>query len=146
MSQNRLKGLDCRIAFAGPDGGEDSLTKFKDFEITFDGEILSEDYTGEEAPLFDDVSNGTKVKATVALNDPDVFDFMVRVEERRRRRPGAVGKFSCVGNFRFPDGSIRRLIVVDLYFGPFPIGVRGRKEFVTTTIEASSSAMPKIVK
>jgi hypothetical protein len=45
----RLKGLECTLRFTGPDGGEDSLVKIKDFEINAKGEILKEDYTGAVA-------------------------------------------------------------------------------------------------
>lgn len=139
MSQNRLKGIDCRIAFAGPDGGEDSLQKFKSFEIVFDGEIILEDYVGEVTPDPDDVSNGIKIKAEVHLNDPAIFDFIQRVENRRRRIAGAgPGKFSIVGRFEFPDGQVRKVLVPDVYFGAFPISVRGRKDYVGTSIDGAA--------
>ena len=136
--QNRLKGLDCGIVFAGPDGGEDSLQKFRSFEITFDAEILKEDYIGEDAPDTDDVSNGIGVKAVVVPNDPDVFDFIDRVERRRRRLSSAAGKFSATGRFVFPEGQTRRIVIPDIAWGAFPIKVSGRKEYVNLELDGAA--------
>jgi len=134
--QNRLKGIDVSLVFTSAAGGEDSLAKFKNFEIVFDGEVISEDYVGEATPLFDMISNGVKVKASVHPNDPSVFDFIGRVEDVRQRR--ATGKFSVVGRFAFPDGQIRRVVVPDLQLGALPIRTTGRKEYVGLDIDGAA--------
>jgi hypothetical protein len=79
----RLKGLECTLRFTGPDGGEDSLVKIKDFEINAKGEILKEDYTGAVAPEFGSVNDGIDVRFTVHHHDPEVLDFFERVRAKR---------------------------------------------------------------
>lgn len=138
MSGLRLKGLECAIVFVGPDGPETSITKFPSFEINILGEILTEEYVDEDAPDFDDVSMGVEIKAKVHFNDPSVFKMIERIENRRRRIGSAVGKFSTGGRFAFPDGGVRRIVVPNIFFGDFPIGVSGRKAYVGTDITAKA--------
>ncbi len=135
----RLKGLECTLRFTGPDGGEDSLVKIKDFEITAKGEILKEDYTGAVSPEFDSVDDGIELKFTVHHNDPEVLDFFVRVREKRMRRADAAGKFSAVAILRWPSGRTRKILVPDIEFGDLPFKVGGRKTYTESGVSGNAS-------
>lgn len=135
----RLKGLECTLRFTGPNGGEDSLVKIKDFEINAKGEILKEDYTGAVAPEFDSVDDGIEVKFTVHHHDPEVLDFFERVRAKRQRRADAAGKFSAVGILRWPSGRTRKILVPDIEFGDLPFKVGGRKAFTESAISGNAS-------
>ena len=136
----RLKGLECTLRFTGPDGGEDSLVKIKEWEINAKGEILKEDYTGAVTPEFDSVEDGIEVRFTVHHHDPEVLDFFQRVRDKRMRRADAAGKFSAVGILRWPSGRTRKLLVPDIEFGDLPFKVGGRKVFTESAINGMASS------
>lgn len=136
----RVRGSDVALVFVGPDGHEDSLQKVKDCEITFDAEIITEDYLDSEAPEFDSISNGMKIKASLDINDEDVFDFVDRVERKRRRLADAEGKFVVSTAYTFPSTGRRvRLFCLDVEFGAFPLKSGGRKQYTGITIDGASS-------
>lgn len=134
----RLKGQETKLAFSAPDGPTTTLAKITDFEVNILGEILEENYVGEDSPDFDDIANGCEVRCTVHLNDPDVFEFFQKIEDRRRRIADAAGKFSAVAIFKFPSGRTRKGIVNDLFFGDLPVKLGSRKAYATTTLQGKA--------
>ena len=139
MGSLRLKGQDTRINFTDPDGPVASLVKLIEFEIVTLGEILEEHYCDEDAPDFDDISNGISLKAKYHHNDPAVFDFFQKVNDRRSRIAAATGKFSSMARCKFPNGITRRILVPDISWGDLPFTVGGRKAFTSTEINGKAS-------
>lgn len=135
----RLKGQDCSLTLTDPDGPVASLVKLVEFSIVLLAEILQEDYCDTDAPEFDEIPNGVELKAKFHHNDPDVFDFFKKVNDRRARISDPLGKFSAMTRCNFPGQGRRRIVVPNLFFGDLPFTAGGRKQFTATEINGKAS-------
>lgn len=134
----RLKGLDCTLRFADPNGPVASLSKILSFNINVMGEIMEEQYVGEEYPDFDEISNGVELSVNFHHQSAEIFTFFKAIDDRRSRRTSAEGKFSAIALWKFPQGRTIRGIVNDIYFGNLPMNVSGRKAYVATDLSGKA--------
>lgn len=130
----RVKGQEVRVTWTAPGGTVGSLQNVQSFDLELQLEILSEGYLGETTEQKDDIFKGVRGRMEVHLSDPRFFDFARMMKERSQRRlPGAV--FTATGVFEFPDGTRKRALIENAFFGPLPINTAGRDEYVAATIE-----------
>ena len=133
MSQ-RLKGQEVTITFNGPDGLEEGLTNVQNFEAEFQEEILTEAYLGETTNQRDDIFNGVSGSAELHIQSSAYFRFVDRVKARSQRRTPASGVFNILARMAFPNGETVRMLFEDVFFGPLPVRVSGRGEYVQVRI------------
>lgn len=134
MSQ-RVKGQEVRVTFTSPAGTETALSAVQSFEFEVQTEILSEGYLGETTERKDDIFKGTRGRMTIHIENQDYFRFVERVKNRSQRRTPSDARFSAVCAFQLPNGQRPRALLEDLFFGPLPVNVGGRDEYVEATIE-----------
>lgn len=138
MSQ-RVKGQEARITFTSPAGAETALSAIQSFEFEVQTEILSEGYLGETTERKDDIFKGTRGRCTLHIESQDYLRFVERVKNRSQRRTPADAKFSAVCALQLPNGQRPRVLIDDLFFGPLPVNIGGRDEYIEATIEFESS-------
>lgn len=135
----RLKGQEVKITFNGPEGLEEGLTDVQNFEAEFQEEILTEGYLGETTNRRDDIFNGVSGSAELHVEQAAYFRFVQRVKDRSQRRTPATGVFNILARLSFPNGETVRALFEDVFFGPLPIRVGGRGEYVQVRITWESS-------
>lgn len=138
MSQ-RVKGQEVRVTFTGPTGTETGLSDIKSFEFELQLEILSEGYLGETTERKDDIFKGVKGRMVLHIEQQEYFRFTQRVKERSQRRTSANARFDATCSVALPNGQRPRVLLEDLFFGPLPMNVGGRDEYVEATIEFECS-------
>lgn len=140
----RIKGQEVTLSFVGPTGDEDGLQDVVSFEAELDIEILEEGFLGETANRFDDIYNGTTGRMELQIENRDYFRFQQRVQDRAQRRTPAAGKFNAKASFRFPDGTRVRLTFEDIFFGPLPVRVPSRRDYVTATVQWKCTVIRRV--
>jgi hypothetical protein len=144
MSQ-RLKGQETTLSFTDPDGLVENLGDIKSFEAELDIQILEEGYIGDTANRFDEIYNGSGGNAEMHLENSKWFSFTNKVQERATRRSPAGGKFAITSSFAFADGTRVRVTFEDVFFGPFPLKVGGRAEYVSATVTWKCSEITRVL-
>ena len=136
-----MKGQECKLVIASAEGPVASLQKTTDFDVTLKGEILKEDYTGQEDPEYDSIGDGCDIKLTAHLPSKEAITFVEKIQAIRRRvGTEAEQVISIVVKFDFPDGTVLGF-AQGVHFGDIPLNVKGRKAFVTIALTGSCSTM-----
>ncbi len=144
MAKQRIKGQEVSIFVSGPDGDEDALENIGTLEITINLEVLEEGYLGQVSNEFDDIFNGVSGKIDAHLARASYFALQEKIQNRAQRRSPADEKFNIGARLAFPSGESARVTVEDCKFGPLTMTVGGRKEYVDTPIEFSSSTIRRV--
>ncbi len=140
----RIKGQEVTVSMNGPDGVEEGLEVVQSFEAEFMFEILQESYLGETADRFDEIYKGVSGNMEIHMETGKWFDFTLKIQDRAQRRDGTAGEFTATATFAFPDGSRRRLVFNDIFFGPMPITAGSRTDYVTATLTWNCSLATRI--
>lgn len=140
MSQ-RIKGQETRVTVVSPAGTEDSIGSggVSSFELEFKTEVLSEGYLGETTERKDDIFRGVGFRMEIHLDRQSYLQFVQRVTDRSQRRTPADARFNIITALQFPNGQRPRVLLEDVFFGPLPVNIGGRDEYVSATIEGECS-------
>lgn len=113
---------------------EAELTDIQSFNAELQTEIKSQGYLGEKTNRKDEIFNGVKFDFEMHAHSPDFFDFQAAIIDRAKRTtPDVI--FNISGIFSFPSGDVRKLILPDVKFGPMPINVPERGDYVKMKFE-----------
>lgn len=137
----RIKGQEVRVIFSSPAGAETSLTDISSFEVEPLMEILSEGYLGETTERKDDIFKGARGRMEIHLETQEYFRFVQRVIDRSQRRTPADGVFSVVATLSFPNGQRPRVLLENVFFGPPPMNVASREDYITAQVEFECSGV-----
>lgn len=141
----RLKGQETNLAFTDPDGDVEGLGSLKSFEAELDIQILEEGYLGETSNQYDEIFNGVGGNCEFHMQSTKWFEFTEKVQDRAARRSSASGKFSITSSFDFPNGDRARITFENVFFGPFPIRIPSRQDYVTVTLTWKCSAIRRVL-
>lgn len=134
MGAPRIKGQDLELLIVA--GGEAKVTirAFKDFDMTFKMERLTEEFLGETTVRVDDIFKGIEGKMTLQHESQDLLVLMTQIVERARRRtPGFDVNLKVA--LQYPNGQRPRIIIPKIAFGDLPLGFGGRSEYAETGID-----------
>lgn len=130
----RVKGQEVVATFVSADGVEESIADVKSLDIQFDRDSLSEGYIGQTTEQKDDIFKGVSGSLEFHVANGDFLELTRRINERSRRRlPGEI--FQIVATIAFPDGSQRRIVVPNAFFGAIPISTASRDDYVMVTYD-----------
>lgn len=137
----RAKGQDVRVTFTSPDGTVDVINEggIKSAGIEFKMKLLDEGYLGETTNRKDDIFEGIHGQLEAHLTRPQYFAFIDAVVARSQRRSPAEGVFNMLMSISMGTGQRARISVEDVFFGPLPVDVGARDEYVSVKIEFESS-------
>lgn len=134
MTAQRIKGQEVSIIITRDGDLESELTDIENFNGILDLEVKSQGYLSEKTNRKDEVFNGVKFDFEMNAHSADFFDFQAAIIDRAKRNtPDVV--FNIAGVFSFPSGEVRKMIYPDCKFGPMPIQVPGRGEYVKMKFE-----------
>lgn len=142
-SSPRIKGQAVLATVSGPVGIED-FTARSSLDLAAKMEILEEAYIGETTNRYDDIFNGISGSLEIHIERVTAFDFVERIIARARRRAAASDQYNILVRFSLPNGTLKRLLFEDIFFGEVPINTAGRPDYVTMTIPFEGSTMRSV--
>lgn len=132
----RVLGLSTSVLVVVDTAVLKSITKIKSFTGEIEIKTLEEGYLGFPTNLFDEVLQGFSGKLEFDHDDPDFFDFCGRLIARSSRQVDF--KVNITTSFKYADGSVRRMQLQDVSFGNVPIGIRGRSEYMSSSLDCKT--------
>lgn len=141
----RIKGQEVTLGFTSPDGDQTGLENVTSFEAELDIETLQEAYLGKTTDDYDDIFHGVSGQMDIHMRTADYLLFTQKVQDRAQRRTAADGQFTATASFAFPNGTRARLTFENLFFGPLPIKVGGRAQYVSGTIQWKCDTLRRVL-
>ena len=127
---DRIKGQEVSIAILLDGTLQTEIDTVQSAEIEFELELMEEGYLGETSDRVDSVFKLMRIALTGHVSNSTYLDLANAIVLRAQNRAGAATRIDIVGTFAFPDGSLRSLIIPDVYFEAIPINIGGRAEFI----------------
>ncbi len=138
MAPTRIKGQEVEILIVSNGVVEENITAIRSFEVAAKLETKEEGYLGETTQRYDEIFNGLRGRMEVHNVTRAVFDLMLKVVDRAKRRtPGF--QINIKATFNFPDGDRPRVFIEDAFFGEIPFNAAGRADYVTASLDFQSS-------
>ncbi len=138
MASPRIKGQEVEIITIAGGVPQSTITTVRDFEMTFQTEVLREGYLNETTDRRDTIFRGIKGKFMLHLENSDIFNLIqVIIDTARRRTPGV--QINIKATLRFPNGDRPRIVIPAAEFGELPLNVGSRSDYVSQTIDFEAS-------
>jgi hypothetical protein len=129
----RIKGQEVSILITTDGNLEDTLVDIQNFTLEAEFEIKSQGYLGEKSNRKDEVYNGCKFDFELHIHKQDWFVFQQKIKDRAQRNiPDTT--FNITGVFAFPNGDTPTMLIPDCYFGPNPLNITSRGDYVKVKI------------
>jgi hypothetical protein len=126
----RIKGQEVTLQMVTDAVLEDEITEIKDFEATFEMEIMSQGYLGQKTELKDSIFKGVTGKFTAHIHTSKAFDYIEKIKDKvQRKTPDTV--FNLLGVFSFPNGETRSLTIPDVAWGSVPVSTGSRSDYTS---------------
>jgi hypothetical protein len=133
MPAQRIKGQEVQILIVQDSVLQDTLTDIQDFNGELELEIKSQGYLGEKSNRKDEIFNGVKFDMSIHMHSQDFFVFQQAIVSRAKRiTPDTV--FNISGVFSFPNGDTPIMLFPDAKFGPQPLSISSRGDYVKAKI------------
>lgn len=130
----RIKGQEVNVLCTRDGALEDTLTDIQSFNLEAQFEIKNAGYLGEKTNRKDFIFNGGKFDLELHLHKQDYFKYFVAVMDKAQRNtPDVI--FNITGVFAFPNGETPTLLLADVVFGPMPLNVTARGDYVKVKLE-----------
>jgi hypothetical protein len=134
----RLKGQEVELVMLVDGAPRENLAFAQSLDFTFKTEIKQEGYLGETTDRYDTIFNGVEGKTKHHFDNPEPFNIVRLVINRaRNREPGTV--FNLRATLKFPNGQKARIVFRDVAFGPLPISVGSRQDYVSFSLDFACS-------
>lgn len=137
-TDQRIKGQEVSIVVTTAGNLEDTLTDIQDFNLEAEFEIKSVGYLGEKTNRKDEVYNGCKFDLSLHLHKQRWFSFQKQIKDRAQRITPDL-KFNITGVFAFPNGETPTCRIPDAKFGPQPLSVSARGDYVKVKLAGEAS-------
>lgn len=133
----RIKGQEVSVLITRAGALEDTLVDIQNFNLEPEFEIKSMGYLGEKTNRKDDIYNGCKFDLELHLHKQDWFAFQQAMKDRSQRNtPDVV--FNITAVLAFPVGDTPSILVPDVHFGPNPLNVTSRGDYVKVKLEGEA--------
>lgn len=132
----RIKGQEVSILVVREGVLEAELTDIQNFNAELKLELLEHGYLGETTDRHDEIFKGAKFDFEMHVHSQDFITFAKAVLDRaRRRQPDLV--FNIVATFNFPNGQTPTWMFPDAKFGPIPMNVGSRNDYIKVKIDGA---------
>lgn len=143
MADQRAKGEDVVISLFQLSNGNKSkiqdIVDIKNYEITFNLELLKEGYLGQSTDRLDDIYRGVTGSLEFHFSDAGALKLIQSAVARARRRAGSqqgpLMSFSHQATLYLPDGTRAIISVPEMFFGPIPLTSGGREQFLGVKLD-----------
>lgn len=134
MPSQRIKGQEISVLMVRDTVVENELVDVQNLNIEIDLETKREGYLGEKTTRSDDIYNGVKGDLEMHLHSQEYFVFVNAIVSRAKRQTPD-SKFNISAVLFFPDGTTPSVIIADVKFGPNPLKVANRGDYVQAKFE-----------
>jgi hypothetical protein len=127
----RIRGQEVEVVMIVGGEPKTTITEIKSFEVEFELDVLKEGYLNQKADKRDEIYNGITGKMELHMGSPDVLDVVQKIVDRATRRDAAAStvQINVKASLNWPDGTRRKLTVIDASFGSIPLSFGGRAEY-----------------
>lgn len=134
MTAQRIKGQEVSILIVQDQELQSTLTDIQNFNIEDLLEIISKGYLGEKTERKDYIYKGSKFDMELNLHAQDYFAFrQATINKAQRITPDVLFNITCILNF--PNGDTPEVLLPDCSFGPMPMNVTSRGDYVKVKIQ-----------
>lgn len=142
MAGLRLRGQEVVVSVLRNGATVKQLTAaVKSLDLTFEREILEEDYLGQTASSYDDIYKGVAGDMALHTDAPETLDFLAFLNDRSQRRiPNQ--QINIKATYNWPNGERRIVVATDCFFGELPFNATGRTEYVEQNLSFKCSTAP----
>lgn len=143
-ASQRVKGQEVQVLIVDDKIVQDTITAIKNFEVTFQLEILKEGYLNEVSDRRDEIYRGMVGKMDIHIETKAVFSLIESIVGRAiRRTPGKVINIKATLNM--PNGDRPRIMIPNVFFGDIPVGFGDRAQYGAMTLSYESGSLPAII-
>lgn len=136
----RVKGQEVSVQLVTNSEVESEITEIMDFNATYEFEEIQQGYLGQKADDVDYIFKIISGKFSAHMHNDSAMDYAQKIKDKAQRKtPDFV--FNIVGVFEFPDGTVRSLTIPDVAFGPIPIEVGSRGDYVKVDFQFKAKDM-----
>lgn len=115
-----------------------TTTDVRNFDFTFQTELLKEGYLGETSDRYDTIYRGIKGKLELHFENEDVFNIISAIIDKAQRRlPGT--QINVKATLNYPNGQRLRVIIPNVEFGEIPVGFSGREAYGQVSLDFAAS-------
>jgi hypothetical protein len=133
----RIKGQEVTILIVQDSQLQATLTDIQSFNAEVQLEIKSQGYLGEKTNRKDYIFNGVKFDMELHVHTQDWLNFVQAVINKAQRiTPDTV--FNITGVFSFPNGDTPTMVIANAAFGPLPVNVNSRGDYVKVKLEGEA--------
>lgn len=132
-AQPRIKGQEVSILVMQNNVPLTTFGDIRSFESEEMLEILREGYLGETTDRRDMVYRGFSGRLEMHIENTTYLTFRQAMVDKARRRTTGV-RVNIKATLNFPGQQRVRLILKDVNFGPMPLTVGNRAEYVTVAL------------
>lgn len=134
--EQRIKGQEVTITVVRGGVVESTLTDIKNFNIILNSEVKKQGYLGEKGSRTDDVFDSVDFDFEMHVHNTEWVKFASAIHKRQKRELPDL-QINIAGTFEYPNFETQAFILSDAKFGPIPIGVPDRKEYVNVKLQGS---------
>lgn len=140
----RVKGQEVQVLVIRDGTVDQTLTAIRNFEVTFQLEILKEGYLNEVADRRDEIYKGMAGRFELHIETKDIFDLIKAIVARATRRtPGTVINIKATLNM--PNGDRPKIVIPNCAFGDLPVGFGAREQYGNLQVTFESGALPVVI-
>jgi hypothetical protein len=133
----RIKGQEVTVVITDNGVLQTTLVDIQSFEVEAQFEIKSMGYLGEVSNRKDEIYNGCKFTMELHLHTQDWFAFQNDIKNKAQRiSPNII--FNITSVLSFPNGQTPSLTIPDAHFGPNPISISSRGDYVKVKLEGEA--------
>jgi len=133
----RIKGQEVAVTITVDNALQATLTDIQSFDAELMLQTKSVGYLGMKTDLKDDVFNGVKFDMSLHIHSNQWFIFANAVKTRSQRfTPDTV--ITITGSFVFPNGDTVNFIIPDAHFGPIPLNIPSRDDYVSVKLSGEA--------
>ena len=129
----RIKGQETSIDIIVDNQVQDNILDIRSLETEEQLEIIKEGYLGETTDRRDMVYRGFSGRLEAHMENRKYLDFRQAMVNKARRRT-AGSRVNIRTTLSFPGGPRVRIILKDVSFGPMPMNIGNRAEYVTISL------------
>jgi hypothetical protein len=139
MPLPRIKGQETDTVIVVQGSPLLTVKDIRNFEITIRTEKLEEGYLGETSNRFDEILKGIDFRGEFHFENQDILTIFAQAVHDRAVRRNPATKINIRTTLNFPGGDRPRISLKDCFFGPIPMNIAERSQYVAVTVEGSCS-------
>lgn len=133
----RIRGQEVTILITRDGNLEDTLVAIQNFTLESQFEVKSQGYLGEKTNRKDMIYNGCKFDFELHLTTEDWFTFQQALKDKAQRNtPNTT--INITGILAFANGNTPQFQIPDAQFGPNPLTVPQRGDYVKVKLEGEA--------